>query len=124
MQVESIFKRSHDKRAFKLEKITDAILKAMISVNNGDLQDAEKIANGTVNNTEFQYLNGLTSAIQSQLDSKTTGSSSTFFTNKSGNISQWTNNSGYLTSSTLASTRSFTTGGNGSYIRFANATHK
>ena len=45
MQVESIFKRSHDKRAFKLEKITDAILKAMISVNNGDLQDAEKIAN-------------------------------------------------------------------------------
>ncbi len=45
MQVESIFKRSHDKRAFKLDKITDAILKAMISVNNGDLQDAEKIAN-------------------------------------------------------------------------------
>ena len=45
MQVESIFKRSHDKRVFKLEKITDAILKAMISVKNGDLQDAEKIAN-------------------------------------------------------------------------------
>jgi len=45
MQVESIFKRSHDKRAFELDKITDAILKAMISVNNGDLQDAEKIAN-------------------------------------------------------------------------------
>ncbi len=45
MQVESIFKRSHDKRVFKLEKITDAILKAMISVKNGDLEDAEKIAN-------------------------------------------------------------------------------
>ena len=27
MQVESIFKRSHEKRPFKLEKITDAILK-------------------------------------------------------------------------------------------------
>ena len=45
MQVESIFKRSHEKRPFKLEKITDAILKAMISVKNGDLEDAEKIAN-------------------------------------------------------------------------------
>ena len=44
MQVESIFKRSHEKRPFKLEKITDAILKAMITVNNGDLADAEKIA--------------------------------------------------------------------------------
>ena len=45
MQVDSIFKRSHEKRSFKLEKITDAILKAMISVKNGDLNDAEKIAN-------------------------------------------------------------------------------
>tara|TARA_B100001287_G_scaffold149689_1_gene126044 strand:+ start:86 stop:964 length:879 start_codon:yes stop_codon:yes gene_type:complete len=97
-----------------INAVIDASIAAAAAIN------AEKIANGTVNNTEFQYLNGLTSAIQSQLDSKTTGSSSTFFTNKSGNISQWTNNSGYLTSSTLASTRSFTTGGNGSYIRFAN----
>ena len=45
MQVESIIKRSHEKRPFKLDKVTDAILKAMISVNNGDLNDAEKIAN-------------------------------------------------------------------------------
>ena len=45
MQVESIFKRSHEKRQFKLEKITDAILKAMISVDNGNLSDAEHIAN-------------------------------------------------------------------------------
>tara|TARA_Y100000589_G_scaffold21081_1_gene17508 strand:+ start:47379 stop:48653 length:1275 start_codon:yes stop_codon:yes gene_type:complete len=45
MQVESIFKRSHEKRQFKLEKITDAILKAMISVDNGSLSDAEHIAN-------------------------------------------------------------------------------
>ena len=45
MQIENIFKRSHEKRPFKLEKITDAILKAMISVKNGDLEDAEKIAN-------------------------------------------------------------------------------
>jgi len=32
--------------------------------------DATKIANGSVDNTEFQYLNGVTSAIQTQIDSK------------------------------------------------------
>lgn len=32
--------------------------------------DAAKLANGTVSNTEFQYLDGVTSAIQTQLDSK------------------------------------------------------
>ena len=32
--------------------------------------DAAKIANGTVSNTEFQYLNGVTSAIQTQLNAK------------------------------------------------------
>ena len=34
--------------------------------------DASKIADGTVSNTEFQYLNGVTSAVQTQLDSKLT----------------------------------------------------
>lgn len=32
--------------------------------------DAVKIADGSVSNTEFQYLNGVTSAIQTQIDSK------------------------------------------------------
>lgn len=32
--------------------------------------DASKIANGTISSTEFQYLNGVTSAIQTQLDAK------------------------------------------------------
>jgi hypothetical protein len=32
--------------------------------------DAAKLADGTVSNTEFQYLNGVTSAIQTQLDGK------------------------------------------------------
>ena len=45
MQIETIFKRSHSKMPFKIEKITDAILKAMISVNNGTAEDAEAIAN-------------------------------------------------------------------------------
>lgn len=34
--------------------------------------DATKIANGSVSNTEFQYLDGVTSAIQTQIDSKIT----------------------------------------------------
>lgn len=32
--------------------------------------DATKVADGSVSNTEFQYLNGVTSAIQTQLDAK------------------------------------------------------
>lgn len=32
--------------------------------------DAAKIADGTVSNTEFQYVNGVTSAIQTQIDGK------------------------------------------------------
>jgi hypothetical protein len=32
--------------------------------------DAAKIGNGTVSNTEFETLNGVTSAIQTQIDSK------------------------------------------------------
>ena len=83
--------------------------------------DATKIADGSISNTEFQYLNGVTSAIQTQLDSKTTASSTTTFTNKSGNISQWTNDSGYLKATTgtngLASAFSKQSSG---YIKFAN----
>ena len=44
---------------------------------------AEKIANGTVSDAEFQYLNGVTSAIQTQLDAKAgaiTGGASTIAT--------------------------------------------
>ena len=44
MQIEKIFKRDFSQKPFELEKITDAILKAMISVKNGDVKDAESIA--------------------------------------------------------------------------------
>ena len=44
MQIENIFKRNFSQKTFELEKITDAILKAMISVKNGDVKDAEAIA--------------------------------------------------------------------------------
>ncbi|PKL85495.1 MAG: hypothetical protein CVV22_07190, partial [Ignavibacteriae bacterium HGW-Ignavibacteriae-1] len=54
----------------------DAITTAKISdtqVTNAKLAtaiDATKLADGSVDNTEFQYLNGVTSNIQTQLDSK------------------------------------------------------
>ena len=47
-----------------LTNVEDANIKASAAI------DATKIANGTVSNTEFQYLNGVTSAIQTQLDAK------------------------------------------------------
>ena len=37
--------------------------------------DAAKIANGSVSNAEFQYLDGVTSAIQTQINAKLTGNS-------------------------------------------------
>tara|TARA_B100001248_G_scaffold88749_1_gene65310 strand:+ start:73686 stop:74960 length:1275 start_codon:yes stop_codon:yes gene_type:complete len=49
MQIEEIFKRNHVKMPFQVEKITEAVFKAMISVKNGEPKDAELIAN-QVNN--------------------------------------------------------------------------
>lgn len=48
------------------------------TIDNGAISDAKvasgidaaKIANGTVSNTEFQYLNGVSSALQTQIDGK------------------------------------------------------
>jgi hypothetical protein len=40
--------------------------------------DASKIASGSVSSTEFQYLDGLTSSIQTQLDTKASAASPTF----------------------------------------------
>ena len=45
VSIEKIFKRNFNQKQFELEKITDAILKAMLSVNHGDVRDAEKISN-------------------------------------------------------------------------------
>ena len=44
MHIEAIFKRSHSKMPFEIEKISQAVLKAMLSVKNGTLKDAENIA--------------------------------------------------------------------------------
>lgn len=45
--------------------------------------DATKIADGTVSDAEFQYLNGVTSGIQTQIDALPTNDSTDTFTNKS-----------------------------------------
>tara|TARA_B100001250_G_scaffold391119_1_gene391710 strand:+ start:386 stop:1660 length:1275 start_codon:yes stop_codon:yes gene_type:complete len=50
MQIEEIYKRSHFKRPFEIEKITDAILKAMMSVNIGEIKDAEEMARKVYDN--------------------------------------------------------------------------
>ena len=44
MKIESIFKRDFTKKPFQLEKITDAVLKAMLAVNKGDVKAAEKVS--------------------------------------------------------------------------------
>ena len=100
-----------------ITNIEDANIKSSAAI------DAAKIANGTVSNTEFQYLNGVTSAIQTQLNTKGTSSFSGSYTDLSNkptiptNNNQLSNGAGYLTSSTQASTFSKATAG---YITFAN----
>jgi len=57
------------------------------SLTSSDLPssiDATKIANGNVSNAEFQYLDGVTSAIQTQLDAKAPIASPTFTGTVSG----------------------------------------
>lgn len=56
-------------------KTIDADLNTITNIENADIKvgaaiDATKIANGSVDNTEFQYLDGVSSGIQGQLDSK------------------------------------------------------
>ena len=59
--------------------IVDADINASAAI------DASKIHDGTVSNTEFGYLNGVTSAIQTQMDTKITASSTDTLTNKTIN---------------------------------------
>ena len=48
--------------------VNDSIVNA--DINSSAAIDATKIHDGTISNTEFGYLNGVTSAIQTQLDAK------------------------------------------------------
>ena len=49
MQIDNIIKRDSTRKPFQQAKITDAILKAMISVDNGEPEDAEKISSSVFN---------------------------------------------------------------------------
>jgi ribonucleoside-diphosphate reductase beta chain len=49
MTIDTIIKRNYKKTTFKPEKITNAILKAMLSVNNGELEDAERVTTDVEN---------------------------------------------------------------------------
>ena len=56
-------------------KVIDADANILTNIDNADIKvgaaiDAAKIADGSVSNTEFQYLDGATSNIQAQLNSK------------------------------------------------------
>lgn len=101
-----------------ITNIEDANIKSSAAI------DSAKIANGTVSNTEFQYLNGVTSAIQTQLNTKGTSSFSGSYNDLSSkptiptNNNQLTNGQGYLTSSTLTSY--YASSSTSGYIRFAN----
>lgn len=63
-------------------KTIDADLNTVTNIENADIKaaaaiDATKIADGSVTNTEFQYIGGLTSDAQTQISSKITAPSST-----------------------------------------------
>lgn len=56
-------------------KVIDADLNTISNIENADIKalaaiDATKLADGSITNTEFQTLNGITSNIQTQLDGK------------------------------------------------------
>lgn len=58
-------------------KTIDADLNTITNIDNNEIKagaaiDATKIANGTVSNTEFQFIDGLTSNAQTQLNAKFT----------------------------------------------------
>jgi len=92
--------------------------RALVSDSNGD------VSASAVTSTELGYLDGVTSAIQTQLNTKGTSSFSGSYTDLSNkptiptNNNQLSNGAGYLTSSTLASSYSSTS--LSGYIRFAN----
>lgn len=86
------------------------INRALISDSNGDVVVSNVLAD------EINYLDGVSSNIQAQLNDRVTASSSATFTNKSGNISQWSNNSGYITSYATSYSQGSTSG----YIKFTN----
>lgn len=72
-------------------KSIDADQNTITNIENADIKagaaiDSTKIADGSVSNTEFQYLNGVTSDIQIQLDNKADDSALTAHTSASSGV--------------------------------------
>ena len=95
--------------------------RALVSDSNGDLIVS------AVTSTELGYLDGVTSAIQTQLDAKGTSSFSGSYNDLSNkptiptNNNQLTNGAGYLTSTTQASAYSYSTNtSTGGHVKLAN----
>ncbi|NNC95926.1 MAG: hypothetical protein HKN92_10215 [Chitinophagales bacterium] len=68
-------------------KTIDATNNTISNLDNSSIKiaaaiDASKLANGTVSNTELQYINSVTSNVQTQLNTKITASSTATMTNK------------------------------------------
>lgn len=61
---QTLTNKSIDSDNNTITNLVNADIKAAAAI------DAAKVANGTVSNTEYQYLNGVSSAIQTQLDGK------------------------------------------------------
>ncbi len=64
------------------------------NVSSSAAIDASKIADGSVSNTEFQYLNGVTSNIQTQLNSALTFTVNSWITSSEGDQRFYFTNSG------------------------------
>jgi len=78
-------------------KTIDADLNTITNIENADIKvaaaiDATKIANGSVDNTEFQYLNGVTSSIQTQINNKADASALITHTGASSGVHGVTGN--------------------------------
>jgi hypothetical protein len=70
-------------------KTIDADLNTITNIENADIKagaaiDATKIGSGTVSNTEFGYLDGVSSAIQTQLNGKAASGANSDITSLSG----------------------------------------
>lgn len=91
--------------------ITSASIPTVVSAFTNDSGYITSGTLGGASSTELGYCVGVTSSIQTQLNSKATGTIPTltsqltndsgFLTSLSGNISSFTNDSGYITSSSL-----------------------
>ncbi len=99
-----------DSGSLSNEAITNVYIGALSKTNDSIPTgiSAEKIANGTISDTEFQFLNGVSSSIQTQLDAKSapiTGGASTIATSDlTASRALVSNSSGKVAVSSVTST--------------------